>query len=251
MADLPGLTLTPHLDPSSDPQVRDEAVRLLQGYYAGLLGTGKGFEGGWWDGFDPSRTRGASPDVFTVDDLLSASLLSAPIYSTAVLEILGEKANRLSSALKDLGDDRDLGALSAGDVQALEKESTLWATLRAIPGIGSTRASKLVARKRPRLVPIYDEVVGAAVYGKAGSRGQWQRLHAVLTADGNALQEHLGGLRTEAGLPEWISLLRIFDVIAWLDGSGKSHGILNPKSPPKAADLEAILERRRRTQGAL
>ena len=77
MADLPGLTLTPHLDPSSDPQVRDEAVRLLQGYYAGLLGTGKGFEGGWWDGFDPSRTRGASPDVFTVDDLLSASLLSA------------------------------------------------------------------------------------------------------------------------------------------------------------------------------
>lgn len=32
--------------------------------------------------------------------------------------------------------------------------------LRTVPSVGRTTASKLIARKRPRLYPIYDAVVG-------------------------------------------------------------------------------------------
>lgn len=221
MTDLPSLTLTPHLRPENS----DEAVVLLQGYYAGVLETGMGFEGGWWDGFDPSGTRNLSASTFTADDLLSASLLSADIHPTALLHILGERAEGLSSALQTLGGDRDLGSLSAHEVKDLEMNSTIWRELRAIPFIGPTRASKLIARKRPNLIPIYDNIVGEAVYGGT-SMAQWGRLHTALTADHGALNDHLSSLRLRSGLPDWISSLRIFDVIAWLDASGKAKGLL-------------------------
>lgn len=223
MAKLPPLTLTPHLHPDNS----DEATLLLQGYYAGLLHNGMGFEGGWWDGFDPSGTRDATPDAFTADDLLSASLLSIRIPPTAVLQILGDKAGDLGIALRTLGQDRELATLSASEVGELEAKSTIWRMLRSIPSIGPTTTSKLIARKRPNLIPIYDGVVGKAVYGDT-SRAQWARLHEALTADGAALNTHLKSLRARSGLPGWISPLRIFDVIAWLDASGKAKNLLRP-----------------------
>lgn len=216
------LQLTAHLL----PELKDDAVRLLQTYFGDLLGTGSGYEGGSWDGFDPSGTREESRDIFTADDLLSASLLSADIHPTAILRILGSDAVDLASAIKTLGSDRDLASLDASEVGELEASSTIWQALRSIPHIGPTRASKLIARKRPHLIPIYDKVLGNAVYGGT-SQGQWVRMHAALTADGGALSDHLTTLRDLSGLPEWISLLRIFDVIAWLDGSGKAAKILN------------------------
>ncbi|WP_338538289.1 DUF6308 family protein [Janibacter terrae] len=204
----------------------DNAIHLLQTYFAGLLGTGTGYEGGYWDGFDPSGTRDESRDHFTADDLLSASLLSADIHPTAILRILNSDADALARALKTLGPDRELASLTQSEARELEASSTIWRALRSIPHIGPTRASKLIARKRPHLVPIYDEVVGSAVYGGT-SDGQWVRMHAALTADSGALHAHLTTLRVLAGLPEWISVLRVFDVIAWLDGSGNAAEILN------------------------
>lgn len=221
MADLPSLTMTTHLHPDNS----NEAILLLQGYYAGVLRNGIGFEGGWWDGFDPSGTRDATRDEFTADDLLSTSLLSIRIRPTALLQILGERAGPLGAALQTLGDDRELAALSAREVRILEAESTIWRELRSIPSIGSTTTSKLIARKRPNLIPIYDGVVGKAVYGGT-SRAQWARLHKALTADGAAVSTHLKSLRARSGLPDWISPLRIFDVIAWLDESGKAKKLL-------------------------
>ncbi|WP_368245537.1 DUF6308 family protein [Janibacter sp. Y6] len=79
MTSLEPITVTPHLHEDQ----RAGAVALLQGYFAGLLDKGRGFEGGWWDTFDPSGTRSSSQDRFTADDVLSASLLSADIHPTA------------------------------------------------------------------------------------------------------------------------------------------------------------------------
>lgn len=228
MAKLPALTLTPRLQPDNSR----EGALLLQRYYAGLLGNGMGFEGGWWDGFDPSRTRHSSPDEFTSDDLLATSLLSVPIDPSAVILIVGERTHDLTLALKTLGGDRDLASLSDSEVRHLEDNSTIWNTLRSIKSIGPTTASKLIARKRPNLIPIFDQVISEAVYGGT-SIDQWKRLHAALTADDAALNERLKSLRALAQLPEWISPLRIFDVIAWLDGSGKAMDILATGDDPK------------------
>ncbi|MDF3312967.1 DUF6308 family protein [Rhodococcus koreensis] len=39
-----------------------------------------------------------------------------------------------------------------------------------------------------------------------------------LWADDGALHHRLLSIRKEAGLPDEISVLRVFDVIAWMDG---------------------------------
>ncbi|QQZ19448.1 DUF6308 family protein [Rhodococcus sp. 21391] len=45
-----------------------------------------------------------------------------------------------------------------------------------------------------------------------------------LRADDGALHHRLVSIREEAGLPEEISALRVFDVIAWMDGKNRRLG---------------------------
>src|SRR3954469_25633639 len=84
-----------------------------------------------------------------------------------------------------------------------------------IPPLGPTIASKLFARKRPRLRPIYDTVVAGVTDTR---ERQWEPLHQALRANRAALHHRLQGIREAAGLPRSISALRILDVIAWMDG---------------------------------
>ena len=52
--------------------------------------------------------------------------------------------------------------------------------LRELPGVGATKASKLVARKRPRLRPIWDSVV-TIVTGAVEQ--QWELVRLTLRDD--------------------------------------------------------------------
>ncbi|MFC9907005.1 DUF6308 family protein [Rhodococcus sp. NPDC127593] len=87
-----------------------------------------------------------------------------------------------------------------------------------MPGIGQTKATKLIARKRPRLYPIWDSVVSQVL---GTERSHLNPVREALRADGGALHHRLLSLREEAGLPEEISALRVFDVIAWMDGKNR------------------------------
>ncbi len=79
-------------------------------------------------------------------------------------------------------------------------------------------ASKLMARKRPRLIPVFDSIINAYVLGGTGVL--WQPLHAALRRDECALQNRLVNIREGAKLPDYVSALRIFDVLCWMEGSG-------------------------------
>lgn len=61
-------------------------------------------------------------------------------------------------------------------------------------------------------------------------RAHLNPVREALRADGGALHRRLVSIRKEAGLPEEISVLRVFDVIAWMDG--KNGGV------DAASDLE-------------
>ncbi|WP_255221504.1 DUF6308 family protein [Rhodococcus wratislaviensis] len=90
-----------------------------------------------------------------------------------------------------------------------------------MPGIGRTKATKLIARKRPRLYPIWGSVV-SQVLGAA--RAHLNPVREALRADDGALHHRLLSIRGEAGLPAEISALRVFDVIAWVDGKARGLG---------------------------
>ena len=79
--------------------------------------------------------------------------------------------------------------------------------------VGPTTASKLYARKRPKLRPIYDAVVARVI----GTHNIWEPLRAHLQAHPE-LHDHLFDLRGRAGLPDAVSALRVFDVVTWMEG---------------------------------
>jgi hypothetical protein len=145
----------------------------------------------------------------TPDDLLAVTLLDITWRPEVVRALLGSRRPELSRMLADLPQDADLW--DATDA-TLGHVDVLWDHLTAIEGIGPASASKLLARKRPRLCPISDHVVIKAV----DVPGRTCDVLRCLLQDPGARAE-VEALRpaTAAGA----TLLRILDVALWV-----SHG---------------------------
>jgi hypothetical protein len=73
-------------------------------------------------------------------------------------------------------------------------------------------AQTLLARKRPRLIPVYDRV-GRCVSGLPDDSWGW---HLEVFADDARLADSLSAVRRAARVPERVSLLRVLDVIVWM-----------------------------------
>lgn len=193
------------------------ALKLLDRYFGsadlGYLPAG----GAAFDTWDSPGTRAEDSDRFTADDLVAVTFLSVVVPASAARRLLVDERDRFSELLVALGPDRDLASIE----EPLPDDWVGWdlmSALRRLPDVGTTTASKLLARKRPRLRPIWDSVVVAVTGTRAR---QWEPLRAALRADDAALQRRLLRLRDRAGLDERISALRVFDVIAWREGKDR------------------------------
>jgi hypothetical protein len=156
----------------------------------------------------------------TSEDIVAVSCLSVHVPAAAAVEILSGQADEISTLLSCIPDE-DLEEVPTDQHERLFGAGSaalgLWLLLRKHVGIGPTTASKLMARKRPGLIPIYDSVV-ARVTGLDSSEGTWRAWHSALSSD-EALKKRLARLRDSAGL-ERVPLLRILDVVLWMDGKG-------------------------------
>ncbi|GAB4062443.1 hypothetical protein GCM10028777_02170 [Angustibacter speluncae] len=174
-----------------------------------------GFAGALFDGLDPSGMLADNPrDHFVVDDILAASLLDVRYGPTAVRTLLGSAP--LHEALRAVTLDRPLWEASTAD---LDGAILLWRLVRQIDGVGRTRASKLLARKRPHLVPIVDSVIAKAL--DLGDES-WIPLSVVLR-DGQ-LRETIEALRP-THVSTRISILRLLDVVAWMTRSRSTSAV--------------------------
>lgn len=213
--------------------LESRAVALLNHYFRPLAGKNDGFTGGAWDAFDPSGTRGQSGDVFTSDDVLSLSLLSIQIYGRAAFDILVTRKNELNDKLRALGPDRDFATLPSANGSDFAPVRSLYRALVDLPEVGEVTATKLIARKRPRMVPIMDSVVKRAIF--SDTPFQWESLHKALGADNRKLHKHLLKLHCAANLSASVSPLRVFDVLAWMDGSGNAAKYLRDQASREKA----------------
>jgi Family of unknown function (DUF6308) len=75
--------------------------------------------------------------------------------------------------------------------------------------------SKLLARKRPRLLPIYDDVVKKQVGNPANI---WESLRVALQADEGDLATRLRKIGDDAG-GSHLPVLRVFDVVTWMEAT--------------------------------
>lgn len=215
------------LPESLAPGASERAVYLLSRYYRVPELPATGYTGARFDSFDPFGTRSDSTNVFTAEDLVAVTFLSVEVPPRAAHQLLVEDRGRFSELLTALGPDRDFARVVDVSEDGFSEAWNLWRELNTVVGLGPTKVSKLMARKRPRLIPIIDSVVREHVY--RGSDSYWVALHETLNAnhaDGLDLHDYLGQLRREAGLGPEVTALRVFDVLAWMDGNGDSEKLL-------------------------
>lgn len=163
--------------------------------------------------FDPERPfagrdfdhLGSSPpDRVTIDDLLAASLLDISWPPLVVRKVLNELSTPISRNLADIGQETDFWDASDQELRAADD---LWFTLVGLKDVDKAKASKLMARKRPRLVPISDEVVMAI-----GARGEtWPVIRQCLQDE--SFRDTILVLRGKGS--EDASVLRLLDVALW------------------------------------
>ena len=210
------LRLSERLEALLDREGEPAAITALRTYFAPLP-QGR-YSGAYFERLAGGGDRAETANEFTSDDIVAVSTLAVDIGGDAALELLVSRRSRLTALLQDIPTGVVLADLTADDIGDEWPVRAVYQELMSIPRIGETSATKLLARKRPHLVPILDSVVTAEL-GIVKGR-YWQPLHAWLVADDRARHRQLERLRGEAGLGPEVSVLRVFDVLAWMVGKG-------------------------------
>lgn len=202
------------------------AVHLLTRYEKGLIGAlfdPRGDEP-WWD-----------PYSVRASDLFAVSALSVPRFTwgsflKVVVPVFEADAEASQTCLS--GCSGDVSCLlrqvepkaSIFDQEAksnLDRMNDIWSLIRRDPilmatrGFGDAGLSKLLARKRPHLVPILDHVSHDRLRRKNGRIGRACAWCSIREEYNSAftLRDSVATIRSEAGVPSWISDLPVIDIV--------------------------------------
>ena len=150
------------------------------------------------------------------DDLVAVSLLSVAFVRHTSLYLLEAEKSSISTWLEQTPCDLDLHDATRNMIERDSGADKLWRVLYAVPGVGEVSAAKLLARKRPRLLPIYDRSVRRAL-GLRNSNHHWTFVYDQLqrSAELTDLLDELRGPRSDGDL----SVLRVLDVLLWMSES--------------------------------
>jgi len=159
-------------------------------------------------------------------------MLSVDIPAPVAIQLLaGHLGEEVAGLLAKVPNGLRLDQASAEDVGPGSPADQLWYRLKAEDKMGRTRTGKLLARKRPLLLPIYDDVIRCYLGAPPGD--WWEPLRRELQRDNGHLTKALQALHARAGLPAGVGLLRTLDVVLWrkhqVDHRAGNH-------PPKVRD---------------
>ncbi len=166
------------------------------------------------------------------DDLLAVSLLDITWRPHVVRVLLMTQKLQLSAMLGSLPQAVDLWEASDSVLRQID---VMWDALISIEGIGTASATKLLARKRPRLCPISDSLVIKAVDVPGRT---WDVLRCLLQDP--AARAEVEALRPP--IAAGASLLRILDVALWVSRS-KSAAAQHVRSDAGLARLAGLRRR--------
>lgn len=196
----------------------DKAVDLVRRYFASLTDGRPAYTG---SRFERVAALNEDPNTLAPADFVAVSMLSVDVPAAAAIRILGPEAANVSELLHRIPTDLDIVDADPDELVSGSAASELWALLRrARDGVGRTTTSKLMAAKRPRLIPIWDSRVEEAT--GLDTDAYWRRFQEVLVADDRRIWLWLSTLRgMVADLPDGVSELRILDVLLWMSVAGR------------------------------
>lgn len=212
---MPALPTLPDILTPGDSGHSAEAVGHLRRYFG--LDDGAPYTGARFESLGGGGDRPEVANVITAEDIVSLSMLSIRVYGFAARRLLEdhELIEEVRGYLAEIPTDVDMVDADPALLAPGSSADLLWSRLRKLHQFGQTTTSKLMARKRPRLIPVYDSVIRPA-FRMSSSGAQWTFWQEALTACDRSLHEHLLSLRTEAGLPDQISALRVLDIVVWM-----------------------------------
>lgn len=191
-------------------------VRNIRAYFGPFESRTRSHSGkrrtGWSGKFFEEHSKRGLRDRFDGNDLAAIACLSIPVGPDLVGSITTSE-DVLSEALRAM-----VGLDWSTKIWEVEEAvlaptgalHQLWDNLVRIDGIGETIASKLLASKFPHLLPVIDSRVRSLV---RAPDGYWIGWHRTMTPEFRVVLENL---RTDAGLSEDVSLLRVADVSLWM-----------------------------------
>lgn len=208
-----------------DKRLKGKAAELLHAYFEEETSTGFPRTGSRFESWRGGGARVGSANVLTEEDILAVSFLGVRVRGTAAFGLLHTHQETITRLLLEIPADLDLVDLERENFNEVlgsgtSAASRLWGVFANDSGpkwgIGATTASKLLARKRPRLIPVYDSVIDRVTGLGRTAQTQWLDWHsALLDTD---LPEVLEEIRALSGIKEHISQLRVMDVVLWMHG---------------------------------
>lgn len=182
------------------PQVRQNFSR----YFAG--GPGDQFTGRWFEKFAAM----GDPNLFEPSDVVAVEALSVKVPPESAARLIIAETERFSSLLRSVPNEVDLWEVGLEVIDAGAAASEMHALLDDLQGVGWVTAGKLLAAKRPRLIPILDKEVEGLLKPPRGRF--WAAMHEHLSdAD---RRKAISDVCSTA--PDGVSLLRCIDVALWM-----------------------------------
>jgi len=176
-------------------------------------------------------------DAIAPDDLLALTLLDLALSPPAARALLGPRGAEIAALLHEVPDDCPLW--KATDAH-LDAAAAVFEQLDALPGVGPVKAGKLLARKRPALIPVIDKHVIATLRAPKGE--YWRTMRDALAQD--ALSDVVEqALRGE--VPASVPTLRLLDVAMWmrLSESDNARGVRRRLGLPVTARADSQSDR--------
>lgn len=183
------------------------AKSSLEAYFFKFAFTGSSFE----------TFCGNDPDNFTAEDIVAVSMLSVNIPPSASRWILGDGKKPLNLLLKEIDENLSIDS-SKADLSKYSTAWNLWKSIDLLWGVGPTKASKLLAVKRPFLFPIYDQHVANALQLSPDDYWQpWQKF--MCSENGHKATKIVKEMADSLDKPN-LSPLRLFDIVIWMQQHG-------------------------------
>jgi hypothetical protein len=173
------------------------------------------YTGARFDTLDGGGDRHDVSNVITPSDLLAVACLDVAVPTSVALELIeGPLGWDIETYLRDIPTNVALGEANADELVAPKSAADrAWWLLEGADNVGWVIAGKVLARKRPHLVPVWDNVVKCA-FGRPRENA-WLWLDERLRQS-SGLREELDRLHKAAGLPKSVSRLRVLDVVIWM-----------------------------------
>ncbi len=191
----------------------DPVAELHLRTYFGTVSGGRRYTGKLFDTL-AGLGGGPAPNRITPADLIAVQMLSVVVDRDVAFDLLnGDLGNDLESHLVAI--DPTITIANPGARALLDGPATAaWNLLEGQAGVGWVTAGKLLARKRPLLIPVYDTVIRCVAHPSHNEAWQW--FDEMFAADNSALMRQLEKLRAKAEVDERIPPLRVLDVVIWM-----------------------------------